>query len=317
MGRAALFDKLFDKLFAKKNMSPKIDEKGCRMSENNVANPKGLSATSYLFVPAINIERVEKAFARGADTVIIDLEDAVSDSVKMQSRDNVVNYLSGADAQPVWVRINAASSNHQAGDIDLLKSLPASAINNVIGVVLPKVEHAIEIDRVRHALAKPMIALIETPKGMANILDIAAAAGLTALSFGFLDICEKLGVRADSEAGQMVANQIRYQLSLHSAINALTSPIECVYPPFNDDDGLTQRVNWWRDLGFSGMLCIHPNQVAIVNALARPSQAQLAFAKKVADHYAQTGLAAFAMDGQMVDTPVIVQAQKLIETYQP
>ena len=92
------------------------------MSENNVAKPKGLSATSYLFVPAINIERVEKAFARGADTVIIDLEDAVSDSVKMQSRDNVVNYLSGADAQPVWVRINAASSNHQAGDIDLLKS---------------------------------------------------------------------------------------------------------------------------------------------------------------------------------------------------
>ena len=68
------------------------------MSENNVAKPKGLSATSYLFVPAINIGRVEKAFARGADTVIIDLEDAVSDSVKMQSRDNVVNYLSGADA---------------------------------------------------------------------------------------------------------------------------------------------------------------------------------------------------------------------------
>lgn len=155
------------------------------MSENNVAKPKGLSATSYLFVPAINIERVEKAFARGADTVIIDLEDAVSDSVKMESRDNVVNYLSGADAQPVWVRINAASSNHQAGDIDLLKSLPASAMNNVIGVVLPKVEHAIEIDRVRHALSKPMIALIETPKGMANIPDIAAAAGLTALSFGF------------------------------------------------------------------------------------------------------------------------------------
>lgn len=78
----------------------------------------------------------------------------------------------------------------------------------------------------------------------------------------------------------MVANQIRYQLSLHSAINALTPPIECVYPPFNDDDGLTQRVNGWRDLGFSGMLCIHPNQVAIVNALVRPSQAQLAFAKK-------------------------------------
>jgi len=68
-------------------------------------------------------------------------------------------------------------------------------------------------------------------------------------------------------------------------------------------------------LGFSGMLCIHPNQVAIVNELARPTVEQLAFAKKVADHYAATGLAAFAIDGQMVDTPVIVQAQKLLQQY--
>ena len=113
----------------------------------------------------------------------------------------------------------------------------------------------------------------------------------------------------------MVANQIRYSLLLHSNINGLTAPIECVYPPFNDNDGLSQRVTWCTDLGFSGMLCIHPNQVAIVNELARPTVEQLAFAKKVADHYAATGLAAFAIDGQMVDTPVIVQAQKLLQQY--
>lgn len=275
-----------------------------------------LTPSSYLFVPAINIERVEKAFARGADAVIVDLEDAVSDTVKHQSRDNLVNYLTQVNAQPVWVRINAASGLHQQTDIDLLKSLPIDALSKVAGIVLPKVESVIEIDRVRHALAKPMIALIETPKGMANIAEIATAAGLTALSYGFLDICEKLGVRADSEAGQMVANQIRYQLSLHSALNGLTPPIECVYPPFNDDDGLMQNVQWWRDLGFSGMLCIHPNQVAIVNQLAQPSAEQLDFAKQVVEHYNATGLAAFAIDGQMVDTPVIVQAQKLLQTFQ-
>lgn len=275
-----------------------------------------LNPTSYLFVPAINIERVEKAFARGATAVIVDLEDAVSDTVKHQSRDNLVNYLKQVNAQPVWVRINAASSLHQQTDIDLLKSLPVEALSNVIGVLLPKVEAAIEIDRVRHALAKPMIALIETPKGMANIAEIATAAGLTALSYGFLDICEKLGVQAASEAGQMVANQIRYQLSLHSALNGLTPPIECVYPPFKDDDGLTQKVQWWRDLGFSGMLCIHPNQVAIVNQLAKPTAEQLDFARQVVEHYQATGLAAFAIDGQMVDTPVIVQAQKLLQTFQ-
>ena len=274
-----------------------------------------LSAKSYLFVPAIDIHRVPKAFARGADAVIIDLEDAVSESVKIQSRQNVVDYLSSADAKPVWVRINAISSTYQAMDIDTLKSLPLTALNNVLGVYVPKAEKANDIESVRHALGKPVIALVETPEGIANIPELAKAHGLTALTYGFLDICEKLGVRADSEAGQMVANQIRYSLLLHSNINGLTAPIECVYPPFNDNDGLSQRVTWCTDLGFSGMLCIHPNQVAIVNELARPTVEQLAFAKKVADHYAATGLAAFAIDGQMVDTPVIVQAQKLLQQY--
>ena len=274
-----------------------------------------LSAKSYLFVPAIDIHRVPKAFARGADAVIIDLEDAVSESVKIQSRQNVVDYLSSADAKPVWVRINAISSTYQAMDIDTLKSLPLTALNNVLGVYVPKAEKVNDIESVRHALGKPVIALVETPEGIANIPELAKAHGLTALTYGFLDICEKLGVRADSEAGQMVANQIRYSLLLHSSINGLTAPIECVYPPFNDNEGLSQRVTWCTDLGFSGMLCIHPNQVAIVNELAHPTVEQLAFAKKVADHYAATGLAAFAIDGQMVDTPVIVQAQKLLQQY--
>lgn len=274
-----------------------------------------LTAKSYLFVPAIDIHRVPKAFERGAEAVIIDLEDAVSEAVKTQSRQNVVDYLSQADTKPVWVRINAETSHFQQVDIDMLKALPIDALNNVLGVVLPKVEKSLEIDRVRHALAKPMIALIETPAGIANIAEIATAQGLTALSYGFLDICDQLGVQANSEAGQAVANQIRYQLLLNSKLNNLLPPIECVYPPFNDNEGLTKRVVWWRDLGFSGMLCIHPNQVKLVNALAKPTLEQLEFAKKVVEHYHQTGLAAFAIEGQMVDTPVIVQAKRLVEQY--
>ena len=275
-----------------------------------------LTAKSYLFVPAIDIYRVPKAFERGAEAVIIDLEDAVSDAVKTQSRQNVVDYLSQNTVKPVWLRINASASHYQAGDIELLKSLPVAVSSHIIGIVLPKVESPLDIERVRHALGKPIIALIETPVGIANIADIAKAQGLMALSYGFLDICEKLGVIADSEAGQMLANQIRYQLLLNSKINDLTPPIECVYPPFNNNEGLEKRVKFWQDLGFSGMLCIHPNQVAIVNQLANPTAKQLEFAQKVVDHYNVTGLAAFAIDGEMVDTPVIVQAQQLLKQYQ-
>lgn len=269
-----------------------------------------LTARSYLFVPAIDIHRVPKAFARGADAVIIDLEDAVSESVKNPSRQNVVDYLNQPNAVPVWVRINASHSPHQDSDIQWLKGLP-----NILGIVIPKVESSLDIERVRHALAKPIIALIESAIGMVNIAEIATAQGLTALSYGFLDICQDFGTRSDSEAGQMLANQIRYQLLLHSRINHLIAPIECVYPPFHDNDGLTKRVQGWRDLGFSGMLCIHPNQLAIVHKYAKPTTEQLAFAKQVVAHYQATGLSAFAIEGEMVDTPVIIQAQKLLTHY--
>lgn len=267
-----------------------------------------LTPTTYLFVPALTIERVAKAFARGAQAVIVDLEDAVSDADKQQSRQNVIDYANAVDSQPIWVRINGAHSNWQGKDIETLKALP-----NIAGIVLPKVEKPADIESVRHALGKPIIALIETPLGMVNLPDIAASHGLSALSFGFLDICEKLGVNASSEAGQALANQLRYQLLLHSQINGLTAPIECVYPPFQDDAGLAKRVTWWRDFGFSGMLCIHPNQVAVVQANVKPTSAQLDFAKKVMDTWQATGKAAFAIDGEMVDTPVIKQAEQLLK----
>ena len=209
--------------------------------------------------------------------------------------------------QPVWVRINAASSNHQAGDIDLLKSLPASAINNVIGVVLPKVEHAIEIDRVRHALAKPMIALIETPKGMANIPDIAAAAGLTALSFGFW-ISVKIG-RARRQRGRADGCQPN-PLSVACIVPSMRSPHRLnAYIRLLMTMTLDQRVNWWRIWVFrDAVYSSKPSRHC--QCTARPSQAQLAFTKS-GGALCTDGACAFAMDGQMVDTPVIVQAQKL------
>lgn len=267
-----------------------------------------LTPTTFLFVPAITIERVAKAFERGAEAVIVDLEDAVSEDVKQQSRQNVIDYANAADSQPIWVRVNGSQSNWQAKDLDTLKALP-----NIAGIVLPKVEKATDIESVRHALGKPIIALIETPLGMANVADIAASHGLTALSYGFLDICEQLGVNANSEAGQALANQLRYQLLLHSKINGLTPPIECVYPPFNDYEGLTKRVRWWADMGFSGMLCIHPNQVSVVHEHVKPTPAQLDFAKQVVNTWQTTGKAAFAIDGEMVDTPVIKQAERLLQ----
>ncbi|WP_410472261.1 HpcH/HpaI aldolase/citrate lyase family protein [Faucicola mancuniensis] len=272
-----------------------------------------LAPTSYLFVPATHIERVAKAFDKGADAVIVDVEDGVSDLQKQQSWQNIVDYLKIDNNPPIWLRINAVQSeffNNDNGQLQRLKN--TTYFDKISGIVLPKVQSVDDIQTVFFALNKPIIGLIENAQGMANIANIATAQGLQALSFGFLDICEQLNVVANSTSGEMLLNQLRYQLSIHSKINNLQAPIEGVFANFHDKDLIRQRVIFWQNLGFSAMFCIHPNQVAIVNELAKISEKQLIFAKRVVDYYQQTGSFAFAIDGEMVDLPVIKQAFRLL-----
>lgn len=272
-----------------------------------------LTARNYLFVPATTIERVQKAFDKGADSVVIDLEDAVSDDKKSQAWQNVCQYLADKNAQKVWLRINSLSSNFFTKDINQLQKLKnTTGFANIIGIVLPKVHGKQDIEQVYHLMQKPIIALIESPLGMANIAKIATSCGLFAMSFGFLDICEQLNVNANSKAGEMLLNQLRYQLLIHSKINKLVAPIEGVFAKFDETDVLKQKVQFWQDLGFSAMFCIHPKQVEIIQQTYQVADKQKQFAKNVVDYYEKTGDAVFAIDGEMVDMPVIKQAYRIL-----
>lgn len=268
------------------------------------------ASSNYLFVPATHIERVEKAFDKGADSVIIDLEDAVSSDKKAIAWQNVLQYLDKPTTEPIWLRINASHSDFYQTDLQHLLKL--SDLDNIIGIVLPKVTQKSDIENLHQLIQKPIIALIESPNAMANIDKIATSKGLFALSFGFLDICEQLNVKADSQAGEILLNQLRYQLLIHSKINGLIAPIEGVFAKFDEPDTLKQKVQFWQDLGFSGMLCIHPNQVSSIHEQYQASQDTLDFAKKVIDFYEKTGEAIFAIDGNMVDLPVIKQAYRIL-----
>lgn len=273
-----------------------------------------LTPRNYLFVPATTIERVPKAFDKGADSVVIDLEDAVSDNKKSQAWQNVWQYLADENAQKVWLRINSLSSYFFAEDSNQLQKLKnTDGFANIIGIVLPKVHEKQDIEQVYQITQKPIIALIESPLAMANIDKIATSHGLLAMSFGFLDICEQLNVNANSKAGEMLLNQLRYQLLIHSKINDLVAPIEGVFAKFDEPDLLKQKVQFWQDLGFSAMFCIHPKQVEIVQQTYQIADKQKQFAKNVVNYYEKTGEAVFAIDGEMVDMPVIKQAYRILD----
>lgn len=262
---------------------------------------------TWLFVPATNIERVKKAFASGADAVIVDLEDAVGQADKAKARDALQQYYDSSDYQPVWVRINQARSTDYTKDIKLCEKIP-----NLAGILLPKAEQASDIDYVHHLTGLPIIALIESAAGLYALDDMARALGLLAFSYGFLDLCNDIGVQVGTAAADIIANQIRYQLLISSKVHQLSAPIDTVYPEFNDSKGLSQRVKLWSQMGMSGMLCIHPKQVATVKESLQPSGADIEFAKRVIAEYERTGQAVFKVEGQMIDAPVIERCRQLL-----
>ena len=264
---------------------------------------------TWLFVPATRIDRVEKAFASGTDAVIVDLEDAVATTDKVQARKDLQVYYNSQDYQPIWVRINKAGSEEFFKDVVLCQQMPKLA-----GVLLAKAEQASDIENAHNMTGLPVIALIETALGLYQIDSMAKSAGLLAFSYGFLDLCNDLQVHVGTAAADVIANQIRYQLLLTSKVHQLLAPIDTVYTDFNDGKGLGQRVQLWSQMGMSGMLCIHPKQVATVKQSLQPTDADIEFARRVIEEYERSGQAVFKIAGQMVDAPVIERCRQLLSS---
>ena len=264
---------------------------------------------TWLFVPATRIDRVKKAFASGTDAVIVDLEDAVATTDKVQARKDLQVYYNSQAYQPIWVRINKTGSEEFFKDVVLCQQMPKLA-----GVLLAKAEQASDIENAHNMTGLPVIALIETALGLYQIDSMAKSAGLLAFSYGFLDLCNDLQVHVGTAAVDVIANQIRYQLLLTSKVHQLLAPIDTVYTDFNDGKGLGQRVQLWSQMGMSGMLCIHPKQVATVKQSLQPTDADIEFARRVIEEYERSGQAIFKIDGKMVDAPVIERCRQLLSS---
>jgi citrate lyase subunit beta/citryl-CoA lyase len=257
---------------------------------------------SYLFVPADRPQRYAKALASGAHVVIVDLEDAVAPTDKDAARDALERWLVGTDESAhVIVRINGIDSPWFEADRALVARSP-----RVSGVMFPKAD-----GRSPWAAfdGKPIIALVETAAGIDALRTIAGEAKVTRLAFGSIDLQLDLGVDDDDEALLC----FRSQVVLHSRLSNLPAPIDGVCTSLDDAPELAAHVQRAKRIGFGGQLCIHPSQVAAVNAGFRPTAGQVDWAHRVIDAAARAGGAAVAVDGKMVDRPILARAQALIE----
>ncbi|MDO4441792.1 MAG: CoA ester lyase [Moraxella sp.] len=262
--------------------------------------------STYLFVPATRLDRAVKAAGSGASHIIIDLEDAVEPEHKAQVRDDLLAFDRQSDI-PYWLRINAAHTCDYTHDVKLLNEL-----THAQGVLLPKTESALSVTALHQATSLPIIAVIETAKGVLNIPQIATAAGLFAMTYGCLDLGKSLGVLADTPSAKVVFDRIRTDLLLHSVANGLSAPIETIFADFQDDSGVGEFAKYAQAFGFGGQLLIHPRQVPPVQRATTPSDEVLNFARQVLAVHDETGRAVFSVQGKMVDLPVINWAKNLL-----
>lgn len=262
-------------------------------------------ARTALFVPGSRPERFAKALASGADSVIVDFEDAVEAALKAQARDNLEAFLGANPDARVRVRVNAAGDPEQAADLELCRRLPG-----VIGILLPKAERAMQV-RIAASCGKPVWPLIESARGLLALGEIAACEGVERLTFGGLDLALDIGMSSGTPAAEVVYDQVRLSLLLHSRVNDLQPPLDTVFPAFDDAEGFAATIRHGRDLGLLGALCIHPKQVGVAHTALAPSADELDWARRVVAA-AEGGAAAFQVDGQMVDAPVLGRARRLL-----
>ncbi len=261
---------------------------------------------SALFVPATRPERFSKALAAGADSAIIDLEDAVERDLKDKAREHLRDFASANPQTSFWVRINGATTSWFNADLAICAAHP-----NITGILLPKAESALQVQQTAQA-GKAVLPIVESARGVLALEQMAAQHGVDRLSFGSLDLMLELGTAPDTAGAALLLNHIRCQILLHSAAHGLAAPLDGVYPNFSDHEGLAKVAGQVRDMGFGGMLCIHPAQVAAIHAAFAPSAADLDWARRIMAIADSTGSSAFQMDGKMVDAPVIERARKIL-----
>ncbi|MBL0173028.1 MAG: CoA ester lyase [Gemmatimonadaceae bacterium] len=259
---------------------------------------------TLLFVPGDRPERFDKAAASGADAIVLDLEDAVAASNKVLARESVVAWLRNAvvtDGPLRIVRVNARGTPWFEDDVSALRDI------GVHGVMLPKCEQPFDLDTLPDVGLWP---LIESARGLANATAIGAVPGVQQLVFGSLDFQLDLGIESDADETELAP--YRAQLVLASRLAGLAAPVDGVTIALNDDAALANATRRAMREGFGAKLCIHPRQVPVVHAAMHPGAVAIAHARRVLEAAAAADGAAVAVDGMMVDRPVIRRAQSVL-----
>ncbi len=276
---------------------------------------------SLLFVPADSEKKLAKAKASPADALILDLEDSVTAECRPAARMLVKEFLKEKHPQSIWVRINPLGSE------DFIRDVEAVTASAPAGFVVPKPDgpealnvidaHLITRETqagLAHGSIKLLPVATETPIATMSLQDYRSKPPrLAAMTWGAEDLSAALGAAGNrDEHGEfLLTYKIVRSLCLIAAKAADVPAIETLHADFRDTAGLTRAARAAQREGFCGMLAIHPDQVAPINAAFTPSQSDVAHAKRVVAAFAG-GAGVASLDGKMLDQPHLKQARHVL-----
>jgi len=272
-------------------------------------------------MPGDDLHKIRKASTLGVDCICMDMEDGVAVNRKITARETIIKALQIVDfgRSERLVRINPVGSGMEADELNAV--LPA----HPDGIVIPKVEYGEQITWVSSQIAVVedgagwvkggiiLIAIVETALGILNLRDIASAdPRLSALIFGAEDLAGDIGAQRSPEAWEVF--YARSALVTHAAAFNLQS-IDMVKIDFKDTTGLILESKQGAQMGYTGKQIIHPNQVKPVQEAFTPDDEAIAKALHIMEAFAahqQAGMGAFALDGKMIDAPIVKAAERIV-----
>ncbi len=270
---------------------------------------------SFLYVPGDRPSMLAKAPSRGADVLIIDLEDSVAPSAKEEARRIIVDAIPEMEAAgaQLAVRVNSEPEEQEAD----LAALTDAGIKTL---VVPKAtSEAIEVltqecRGVGLSSSLRLVALIESGRGLWEALSIAEHPQVVGLAIGEQDLAADLGL--EHGADPMLWHPARSRLVWASAAAGLRGPSGPVWTDIGDLDGLRGSTRLLRQCGYSSRPAVHPEQVPVINEVFTPSEEELETARQLVDDYQQAreeGRGAIRnSQGRMIDEAVIRRARRLL-----
>ncbi len=270
-----------------------------------------MTPRSYLFVPGDQAKMLLKVAERGADAVIVDLEDAVAPSSKDRARDVTTDWLRGEDrpAMPTWVRINSGADGES--DIEALAGV------DLEGVMIPKVRSGNGVRdwqrRLEEAqLSNRLLVLVETAGAMRELDAIASIPGVAQLMIGEADLGAELGIAP----GHPVWDSLRADVVVASAAADIPPPIGPVDPDFSNVERLEEDTRHLHGMGFASRAVIHPAQIAPVHRALTPSPEEVDEARRTVSGYERalaSGRGAYVdSEGEMIDEAMVRRARHVL-----